>query len=97
MDIGELSRTFLVYRKTVYGLFGFNPVKSRVGAPVLSILRSSWNLLFSLLRSFNIIESCPKISSTVHLTLAALYVILVISIDLTGFGPTSKRMEEIMF
>ena len=81
----------------VYGLLGFNPVKTRVDVLVLSITISGWNSLFVLLRSFNIIEYFPEISSTVHLTLAALYVILVISIDLTGFGPTIKRMEEIMF
>ena len=78
----------------VYGLLGFNPVKTRVGALALSITISSWNSFFSLSRSLNIIELCPKISPTIHLTLAALSVILVISIDETGLGPTSKRMEK---
>ena len=72
-------------------------MKTRVGVLVLLISISVWNLLSSSLRNLNIIESCPKISLTVHLTLAALSVILVISIDETGFGPTSKRMEEILY
>ena len=72
-------------------------MKTRVGVLVLLISISVWNLLSSSLRNLNIIESCPKISLTVHLTLAALSVILVIFIDETGFGPTSKRMEEILY
>ena len=72
-------------------------MKTRVGVLVLLISISVWNFLSSSLRNLNIIESCPKISLTVHLTLAALSVILVISIDETGFGPTSKRMEEILY